>query len=158
MLLGHPQICLYQPEIPQNTGNIGRIAAATQCRLHLIKPFGFSVHDKNLRRPGLDYWPYLDLEIHDDMTSCIGDASPGELAFFSVRGKKPYYQMPSTVKYLVFGQETKGLPPGLWEEYPEHFYHIPMYHPGVRSLNLANSVSVVLYHQLMVLKQSEDIR
>ena len=63
----HPHIVLYQPEIPQNTGNIARLSAATCCRLHLIKPFGFGTSDKNLRRPGLDYWPYLDLEIHDSL-------------------------------------------------------------------------------------------
>ena len=62
----HLHICLYKPEIPQNTGNIGRLAAATQCRLHLVKPFGFHADDKNLLRPGLDYWPYLDLEIHNN--------------------------------------------------------------------------------------------
>ncbi len=148
MLKGHPQICLYQPEIPQNTGNIARLAAATQSRLHLIKPFGFSVSDKNLRRPGLDYWPYLDLEIHQNFDGFISAVEPSKLAFLSVRGEKSYLEMPCDVEYLVFGQETKGLPSEIWESYSGQFYHIPIFHPKVRSLNLANAASIVVYHYL----------
>ncbi len=140
----HPQICLFRPEIPQNTGNIGRLAAATQSRLHLTLPLGFSMDDKNLRRPGLDYWPYLDLEVHEDHQELFKGFN-GKIAFFSKHGKKPYHSMPVDTSLLVFGQETKGLPSELFEQYPENFYQIPMFHPSVRSLNLANSVSIVLY-------------
>ena len=145
---GHPQICLFQPEIPQNTGNIGRLAAATQSRLHLVKPFGFSVDDKNLRRAGLDYWPYLDLEIHESIEDVLSLFSLEEVAFFSKKATKSYSSMSPKVKLLIFGQETSGLPEFLWEAYDSRFYNIPMFHDGVRSLNLANSVSITVYHQL----------
>jgi tRNA (cytidine/uridine-2'-O-)-methyltransferase len=145
----HLHICLFQPEIPQNTGNIGRLAAALQCRLHLIKPLGFSTDDKNLRRAGLDYWPFLDLEIHDSFEDFMKNFSMEDLAFFSAKASAPYTKMPSSKKVLVFGRETKGLPPEFFEKNPENFYNIPMYHKGVRSLNLANSVSIISYHQLL---------
>ena len=82
MKKNHLHICLFRPEIPQNTGNIGRLAAALQFRLHLIKPLGFSTDDKNLRRAGLDYWPYLDLEIHESFDDFMQNFSPEEIAFF----------------------------------------------------------------------------
>lgn len=148
MLKGHPHICLFRPEIPQNTGNIGRLAAATQSRLHLVRPFGFSASDRNLRRAGLDYWPFLDLEIHDDLESLVERFSP-RFAYLSTKGTKLYTEMPADTELLIFGQETKGLPPWVFERWPEHAYKIPMFHDGVRSLNLANAVSVVLYDHLM---------
>jgi tRNA (cytidine/uridine-2'-O-)-methyltransferase len=147
MKQGHPQICLYQPEIPQNTGNIGRLAAATACRLHLVKPFGFATDDRNLRRPGLDYWPFLDLEIHDDIESLFSRFQ-GRLAFFSKTADKYYTDLPPTTDLLIFGRETQGLPDAWRTRFAEDFYRIPMFHEGVRSLNLANAVSVVLYDQL----------
>jgi tRNA (cytidine/uridine-2'-O-)-methyltransferase len=148
MLPDHPQICLFQPEIPQNTGNIGRVAAATQCRLHLIKPFGFRADDRNLLRPGLDYWPYLDLEIHDQLEPLMELFKLAHIAFFSKSAEKSYLQLPASTELLVFGRETSGLPPWIWEKYPELFYKIPIYHHEVRSLNLANSVSIITYHLL----------
>ncbi len=148
MLKGHPEICLFQPEIPQNTGNIGRLAAATASRLHLIKPFGFNSSDKNLRRAGLDYWPFLDLEIHDSIEDLISRFERHEIAFFSKRGTQSYLKMTKDVKLVVFGRETKGLPEPLLDQYEDRCYKIPMYHPGVRSLNLANAVSVIVYHQI----------
>lgn len=149
MLKDHLHICLYKPEIPQNTGNIGRLVAGTGCRLHLIRPFGFSASDKNLRRAGLDYWPFLDLEIHDSFEDFLSLFKEGEVAFFSKKSQTPYTKMPKTVKALVFGQETKGLPEEFFKKHSSSFYTIPMFHPGVRSLNLANSVSIVSYHQLL---------
>ncbi len=145
---GHPQIALFQPEIPQNTGSIARLAAATCCRMHLIRPLGFSMSDKNLRRPGLDYWPFLDLEIHQDLGSLLAQFPPQRVAFFSKFASRPYHQMPNDVELLVFGRETTGLPDALHHRYPELFYGIPMFHPGVRSLNLSNAVSIVTYHLL----------
>ena len=147
MKKGHPQICLYRPEIPQNTGSIARLAAACCCRLHIVRPTGFSCDDRNLRRPGLDYWPYLDLEIWDDLDELIA-LNQGRAVFFSKFAKKPYCEAPTDGSLLVFGQETCGLPQNLWEAYPEHFYNIPMFHSQVRSLNLANAVSIVVYDQL----------
>ena len=147
MIRGHPHICLYQPEIPQNTGNIGRLAAATGSRLHLIKPFGFSTDDKNLRRAGLDYWPFLDIEIHETLDDLLTQF-PGQFAFLSKKATKPFFAIPDTCQLLIFGRETTGLPDALFEKYPQDFYRIPMYHPGVRSLNLANAVSAVLYDRI----------
>lgn len=149
MLKNHPQICLFQPEIPQNTGTTGRLAAATQCRLNLIRPFGFASDDRQLLRAGLDYWPYLDLEIYDDIDTLLTRFDSSEIAFFSKNADHDYDAIPDTCKLLVFGRETSGLPPELRNRYPESFYRIPMYHGGVRSLNLANSVAIVVYHLLM---------
>ncbi len=147
MLPGHFHICLFQPEIPQNTGNIGRIAAATGCRLHLVKPFGFGMTDKNLRRPGLDYWPFLDLEIHDSLDPLI-EAFDGKIAFFSKLGEKHYTDIPVATELLVFGRETSGLPEELHKRYRSSMYRMPMFHPNVRSLNLANAVSIATYDLL----------
>ena len=148
MQSNHPQICLYQPEIPQNTGNIARLSAATGCRLNLIQPFGFHVDDKQLRRPGLDYWPFLDLEIFKNFEELL-DINQGHVAFLSKKeGSPAYTEIPTSTKVLVFGQETKGLPDYLWQQFNDKFYRIPMFHQGVRSLNLANAVSIVVYDQL----------
>lgn len=149
MLKGHPQIALYQPEIPQNTGSIGRLAAGAGCRLHLIRPFGFSIDDRNLRRPGLDYWPYLDLEIHDSLEALVSMFGRSQIAFFSKRATRPYTSMPSDVQLLLFGRETSGFPETVHERFADCFYGIPIYHPDVRSLNLANAVAVVVYDRLM---------
>ena len=148
LLAQHPQICLYQPEIPQNVGNIARLAAATQARLHLVGPLGFSTSDKEVRRPGLDYWPYLDMEYHRNLKGLLAGYPKGSVAFFSKSAAPSHWELPENVKLLVFGRETSGLPQELHETYREHFYSIPMYHPGVRSLNLSNAVAIVLYHLL----------
>jgi tRNA (cytidine/uridine-2'-O-)-methyltransferase len=150
MLPNHPQICLFQPEIPQNTGNIGRLAAATQSRLHLVKPFGFDANERNLLRPGLDYWPYLDLEIHDHLDELLAQFPISQVAFFSKSAEKTYLELPVDTQLLVFGRETSGLPPWLWEKYPQAFYNIPIYHDSVRSLNVANAVSIITYHLLAI--------
>jgi len=147
MMKHHPQLCLFQPEIPQNAGNIGCLAAATQSRLHFVRPFGFSEDDRNLKRAGLDYWPYLDLEVHDDILKLI-ERFHGKIAFFSARSDRSYLEMPAETELLVFGQETKGLPEFIWKLFPDKFYNIPIFHDKVRSLNLANAVSIVLYHQI----------
>ena len=147
MFAGHPQIVLFQPEIPQNTGNIARLAAATGCRLHLILPFGFSTEDKNLRRPGLDYWPFLDMEIHDSIEPLLAEFE-GRFAFFSKKSETAYSQMKPEIELLIFGRETTGLPSEFHDKYAESFYQIPMFHEGVRSLNLSNAVAITTYHQM----------
>lgn len=154
MIYDHPHICLFQPDIPQNTGNIGRLAAATGSRLHLISPFGFSTSDKNLRRAGLDYWPFLDLEIHDSLDELLALFS-GKFAFLSKKATKSFFEIPDATRLLIFGKETTGLPNELHEKYPQDFYKIPMYHPGVRSLNLANSVSAVIYDRIRRLHHAD---
>jgi tRNA (cytidine/uridine-2'-O-)-methyltransferase len=147
---GHPQICLFQPEIPQNTGNIGRLAAATSCRLHCVRPFGFETDDKNLRRAGLDYWPFLDLEIHDDLEPLLARYA-GRFALLTKKADRLYTEMPPETELLIFGRETTGLPESLLARFPEACYRIPIFHPGVRSLNLANAVSIVTYERLRML-------
>ena len=147
MKKGHPEIVLFEPEIPQNSGNIGRLCAATASRLHMVPPFGFDTSDKNLRRSGLDYWPYLDLEVANDFDALLS-RSNGRFVFLSKFGTAPYCQIPTDTQLLIFGRETSGLPIEFMERYPDKFYQIPMFHPSVRSLNLANAVSIVLYDQL----------
>lgn len=148
MIVNHPEICLFQPEIPQNTGNIGRLCAVTQCRLHLIQPFGFDASDKQLRRAGLDYWPYLDLEIHSNIEELLSRFQPHEVAFMSKFGKDTYSNMGSQVKLIIFGRETSGLPISIRDKYHDRLFRLQMYHPEVRSLNLANAVSAVVYQRL----------
>lgn len=147
MLKGHPQIVLFQPEIPQNTGSIARLAAGAGCRLHLIKPLGFSLGEKALRRAGLDYWPYLDLEIHDELDHLM-ELAGDSFACLSKFGETPYTAIPPSTQFLIFGRETTGLPAEFREKHREKLYRIPMFHSSVRSLNLANSVSVIVYDQL----------
>ena len=155
MLVGHPHIVLFQPEIPQNTGSIGRLAAGTGCRLHLVRPFGFSASDKNLRRAGLDYWPFLDLEIHDDLEDVL-TLFPGRFVFLSKKAKGTYWDIPADKDVFIFGRETTGLPEALHDRFPELFYQIPMYHSGVRSHNLANAASAVVYDRLRRLRHRPD--
>jgi tRNA (cytidine/uridine-2'-O-)-methyltransferase len=152
MLKGHPHICLYQPEIPQNTGNIGRLAAASGSRLHLVRPFGFSTDDKNLRRAGLDYWPFLDLEIHDDLDALLA-RFPGRAAFLTKKARRTYLDIPDDCELFVFGRETTGLPDELLEKHADTAFSIPIHHPGVRSLNLANAVSIIVYDRLRRLSE-----
>lgn len=141
-------ICLVNPEIPQNTGSIGRLAAATRTKLHLIKPLGFSLSDRYLKRAGLDYWPFLEFYVHESFDEMLGTfPTAPRLAFFSTKAEKLLWDTPP-VDILVFGRETAGLPDFLRERYKEDFYKIPMFHPGVRSLNLANSVGIALYQQI----------
>lgn len=148
MKSGHPHICLYKPEIPQNTGNIARLAAATGCRLDLILPFGFTTEDKQLRRPGLDYWPFLDVELFANLDELLMLYADNVVFLSKHASARCYTEIPASTEVLIFGQETKGLPEELHLRFPDKFYHIPMFHTGVRSLNLANAVSVVVYDQL----------
>ncbi len=141
-------IVLYQPEIPPNTGNIARLCVATQTRLHLIRPLGFETDDATLRRAGLDYWKYLELEYHDDWEAFLA-AHPGKrLHFYSKKAQRPYTQAEYQKEdFLVFGSETKGLPDEMLQRYSAQLYTIPMWGP-TRSINLATSVGIVLYEGL----------
>jgi tRNA (cytidine/uridine-2'-O-)-methyltransferase len=139
-------IVLYQPEIPPNTGNIIRLCANTGCQLHLIEPLGFTLEDKQLRRAGLDYHEWADIKIYPE----IDALEPGtNLYALSTRGQRQYHQAPfSAGDYLVFGPETRGLPgqylDGLGQE---QVLRLPM-RPQSRSLNLSNTVSIVVYEAL----------
>ena len=139
------------PEIPPNTGSIARLCAATRTRLHLVKPLGFSLEDRYLKRAGLDYWPHVDLRVHDDWAAFAAAERPVTPLCFSARASRIYLAAPYEdvdPLYLVFGGETRGLPADLLESCRETTYRIPIFTPHVRSLNLANAVSVAVYEAL----------
>ena len=143
-------IVLVAPEIPQNTGTIGRLAVATDAVLHLVDPLGFSLEDKYLKRAGLDYWQFLELRRHRNWEEFLEAAGEGaRLLFFSTHGERSYFDeryLPGD--YLVFGRESAGLPPEFYTRYRESLRVIPMPGEHSRSLNLANAVSIVLYEAL----------
>ncbi len=142
-------IVLVHPEIPQNSGNIGRLCVNTDSRLHLIKPLGFSLDDKYLKRAGLDYWKHLDWATYDDMDEFLGTCNPSDIYFFSTKGEKKYWDCPYVKgSYLVFGSETSGFPKNFYRKYTDKLYTIPMPGKHARSMNLANAVSVALYEGL----------
>ena len=141
-------IVLVEPEIPNNTGNISRTCAVTGSSLHLVRPLGFSTDDKHLKRAGLDYWQYLDLHYYD----CFGDLRQkypqGRFFFATTKAQRFYTEiLYSADDFLVFGKETAGLPPELLAANAEHCIRIPM-GKDIRSLNLGNSVAIILYEAL----------
>jgi tRNA (cytidine/uridine-2'-O-)-methyltransferase len=139
------------PEIPPNTGSVARLCAATRTRLHLVEPLGFSLEDRYLKRAGLDYWPHVDLRVHEDWAAFAAAERPSPALCFSARASQSYLAAPyENVEplYLVFGGETCGLPAFLLESCRETTYRIPIFTPHVRSLNLANAVSVAVYEAL----------
>ena len=138
-------VVLIEPEIPPNTGNIGRLCLATASRLHLVGPLGFSIEDKALRRAGLDYWKEVDCHRWPDFDNLRTAAGPdARFFFFTTKTLRPYWDAPfSSGDYLVFGRETRGLPEGLLAENAETCLTIPQ--KGARSLNLATAVGIALY-------------
>ena len=139
------KIVLFQPEIPQNTGNIARTCAATNTDLVLVRPLGFSTSNRHLKRAGLDYWNSVHIEEIDDLFSYLEKKT---FFLFSRHVKQLYINAPYTSdSILVFGSETAGLPKEAWELWPESFYTIPMA-KGTRCLNLASSAAIVLYEAL----------
>jgi len=143
------EVVLVAPEIPQNTGSIARTCAATGTRLHLIRPLGFSLEDRYLKRAGLDYWPHVDLVVHEDWDAFVRTAPTARRHFFSARARRSY----AAIRFqpgdqLVFGCETKGLPPEIVAGHVDATCVIPIFSPHVRSLNLSNAVSIGLYEGL----------
>jgi tRNA (cytidine/uridine-2'-O-)-methyltransferase len=141
------QLVLVHPQIPPNTGNIARTCAATGTQLHLIAPLGFEITDRYLKRAGLDYWPYVNLKIHDSIEDFIEFKSqqPGRCVGFSVRGTSNHFEFKFQADdWLLFGSETNGLPEQMLEQCAATVY-IPMSEPGVRSLNLSVSAAVGLF-------------
>lgn len=141
-------IVLVEPEIPQNTGNIARTCACTNTRLHLVKPLGFDVSEKSLRRAGLDYWDKVSITYYDDLNDFFAKNEGATFFYASTKAQKSY----TDVKYpdgafILFGKETKGLPEPLVFDNPDTAVRIPMY-GALRSLNLSNSVAIVLYEAL----------
>lgn len=140
-------IVLFQPQIPQNTGNIVRTCSVSGTKLSLIKPLGFSISSRHLKRAGLDYWDEVDINVLDSIDPILEDKST-PIYFFSSKSKKPYTEANfKDGAVLVFGSETTGLPPYLFETYESNFYTIPMVE-GTRCLNLATSAGIVLYEAL----------
>ena len=139
-------VVLVEPEIPPNTGNIGRLCLATGAHLHLIQPLGFSIDDKTLKRAGLDYWKDVQVTVWESFGALQAAHSPDARYFFlTTKTDRPYWEMQfRDGDFLVFGRETKGLPEPLLEENAERLLTIPMT-PQTRSLNLATAVGIVLY-------------
>ncbi len=140
------EIVLYQPEIPPNTGNVMRLAANTGCRLHLVRPLGFSLEDRQMRRAGLDYREYADVRVHDDWNAAQAVLAGHTLYAMTTRASRPLHEVsfrPGDA--LLFGPETRGLPAEVLAGFPdERRLRLPM-RPGSRSLNLSNAVAVAVY-------------
>lgn len=141
------KIILFSPQIPQNTGNIARTCAATKTELILVRPLGFSLSDRQMKRAGLDYWDRVPLSVVDDLDTYITHQS-NPFFFLSSKATQSYSsaKIPQN-SLLIFGSETEGLPEFFWNKYPEKFLTIPMV-PEERCLNLASSVAIVLYEAL----------
>lgn len=141
-------IVLYQPEIPQNTGNIARTCSVTDSRLHIIKPMGFEIDDRKLKRAGLDYWHFLDITYYENLVDFFDKNTGGRFFYCSTKAPHCYCDVSfADGDYLVFGKETAGLPENLLKENLDSCIRIPM-QSEVRSLNLSNSVSIILYEAL----------
>lgn len=141
-------VVLVEPEIPQNTGSIGRLCAATGSRLHLVGRLGFDISEKAVRRAGMDYWRRLGPAVHESFERYLAAERPGSLLLMSSRGGRSHLEMDfAPGAALVFGSESRGLDEGLLEEHPDRTFAIPTV-DGIRSLNLATAVAVVLYEAL----------
>lgn len=143
-------IVLVEPEIPPNTGNIARTCAATGTKLHLVKPLGFSIEDKHLKRAGLDYWEHVDVTVHESLEAFMEAHGHEKLYFATTKGGKRYTDIAyEDGGFLLFGKETKGLPRNLIQAHYETAVRIPMGpKTELRSLNLSNAAAIVLYEAL----------
>ena len=150
------KVALVEPEIPQNTGNIARLCAATSTPLHIVGATGFRLDDKAVRRAGLDYWDQVDLTRHPNLAALTEVLSNSRLIYFTTKAERSYLDWEFTENdCLVFGRETRGLPVELLRANWDHCLKIPILNPKVRSLNLANSVAIALYEAL---RQTKTIR
>lgn len=141
-------IVLVEPEIPPNTGNVARLCAATGATLHLVKPLGFEISDKHLKRAGLDYWDMLDIHIYENYAEFEEKNPVGKRYLATTKARRLYTEIQfEQGGYLLFGKETKGLPPEILARYPDTTLRLPM-RSDARSLNLSNSVAVVVYEAL----------
>jgi len=146
-------IVLIEPEIPNNTGNIGRLALASGSNLHLVKPFGFEIDDARLKRAGLDYWQHINLHIYESIEDFFTEHKEKDMTFFSSHGTKNHWSIDfKDDMFLIFGKESVGLSKSIIENNQDKLYKIPLYSEQVRSLNLANAVSVVVYEGLRQLQ------
>ena len=150
-------VVLVEPEIPPNTGNVGRLCLATGSTLHLVKPLGFSLDDRQLKRAGLDYWKDVDVKVWDSLPALIKSKSrPGRYLFVTTKAKRPYWNVRfEQGDFLVFGRETKGLPESLLQDNAENCITIPM--RGTRSLNLATAVAIILFEAVRQQQPSGEV-
>lgn len=143
-------VVLVAPEVHWNTGNIGRTCLGAGAVLHLIRPLGFSLDDKQVKRAGLDYWSKVQLNVWDDFNQLVDvlQVAAGEIALFTKGGRQHHWQMPSPRRlFMIFGSETKGLPANILQRFRKHTYRIPI-HPEIRCLNLSTAVGIALYESL----------
>mgnify|MGYP003636948165 CR=1 FL=1 len=146
-------IVLFEPEIPNNTGNIGRLSLASGSHLHLVKPFGFELDDKRVKRAGLDYWKHISLSIYESIADFYAEHGEKNLVYFSSHGKKSHWDIDyKDDMFLIFGKESVGLPKEIIESNQNKLYKIPLYSEHIRSLNLANAVSIAVYEGLKQLR------
>jgi len=139
-------IVLFEPEIPQNTGNIARTCVLTNSKLHLIKPLGFSLEEKHLKRAGLDYWQYLDLEIHESYEAFREKYKEGNFYCSTTKASHIYTDVKfQQGDFIIFGKESAGLPDYIRNSDPDKCIRIPMLETSTRSLNLSNTVSIIAY-------------
>ena len=139
-------LVLVQPEIPHNTGAIGRLCVGLDCELHLIRPLGFQLADRHLQRAGMDYWPQVRLTLHDTWQAFLERVDPPQLILLSTHGQQSLYDcrfVPGAA--LVFGNESRGLPAELRAQYRERLFKIPMPGEHARSINLANAAAIAAY-------------
>lgn len=142
-------IVLFQPEIPQNTGNIARTCVLTNCKLHLIKPLGFSLDEKHLKRAGLDYWKDLDLSVYESYDELREKYKDSTFYFSTTHAENLYSEVNfKDGDFIVFGKESAGLPDTIRESDPKRGIRVPMINTTTRSLNLSNTVSIVVYEAL----------
>ena len=148
-------IALVEPEIPPNTGNIARLCAATFTDLHIVGVTGFRMDDRTLKRSGLDYWDNVKLHRHIDLDDLYESLAESRFLYLTTKSDRPYYDFEyNSGDCLVFGRETRGLPEDILDANADRCLTIPMPNPNVRSLNLANSVGIVLYEALRQLKHA----
>ncbi len=143
-------VVLVTPEVHWNTGNIGRTCLGADAMLHLIRPLGFSLDDRHVKRAGLDYWSNVTLKVWDDFDQLLIQMAvhPSEVALFTKNGRHPFWKIPKPDRiFMVFGSETKGLPPSILNEYPDQTYRIPI-ESNIRCLNLSTSVGIALYENV----------
>ena len=143
-------VVLVEPEIPMNTGTIGRLCLATGSTLHLIEPLGFEITNRQLKRAGLDYWKHVNVKVYSGLKVFLQSIPPSaQKVFFSTKGKKDFFQhVFNPGAYLFFGSETRGLPLNLIQSNTEKTYRIPQYDKRIRSINLANAASIAVYEAI----------
>lgn len=143
-------VVLVAPEVHWNTGNIGRTCLGAGARLHLVRPLGFSLDSRQVKRAGLDYWPKVDLKIWDNFDCFLSGMKPldHEIALYSKNGARPYWDIPVVGRlFLIFGSETRGLPQAIFNRFPDRTFHIPISN-AIRCLNLSTAVGIALYESV----------